>query len=311
MGCRWSGDRQSGLDDIAKKLDVPIWQLLGGKVRNKIQVYAWIGGDTPTDIETAARARLSQGYKHCKMNATGSIDWLDKPLLLSPTLDNLKAVNRVGLVAGLDFHGRLHAPMAKQLADMLGQLPAHQRPLFIEEPLLSEHPEAIARLSRQTSIPVALGERLYSRWDVKPFLQTGAVDILQPDLSHAGGISEVKRIANMAEAYDVAVAPHCPLGPIALAASMAIAASTQNFVIQEMSRGIHYNTEAGTEELGTYLTSNAQDVFAVREGGYVDVLEGPGLGIEIDESIVRSVSDDANPWPLQGFYGPDGAIREW
>ena len=245
------------------------------------------------------------------MNATGSVNWLDNPALLPPTLDRLKAVSRLGLTAGLDFHGRLHLPMAKQLAEMLTQLPAHERPLFIEEPLLSEHPEAIARLNQQTSIPVALGERLYSRWDIKPFLQSGAVDILQPDLCHAGGISEVKRIASMAEAYDVAIAPHCPLGPIALAASMAIGASTQNFVIQEMSRGIHYNTEAGDEELETYLEDKYKDVFTVREGGYVDVLDGPGLGIHIDEEAVRRISVNASPWPLQGFYGPDGAVREW
>ena len=244
------------------------------------------------------------------MNATGSMNWLDDPSSLTPTLDRLKTVRRVGLVVGLDFHGRLHLPMAKQLAHML-ELPAEERPFFIEEPLLSEHPEAIARLNQQTTIPIALGERLYTRWDVKPYLQAGAVDILQPDLSHAGGISEVKRIANMAEAFDVGIAPHCPLGPIALAASMAVAASTQNFVIQEMSRGIHYNAEAGNEELETYLADDSKSAFTVKEGGYIDVLEAPGLGIQIDEAMVRRISADAEPWPLQGFYGPDGEIREW
>ena len=244
------------------------------------------------------------------MNATGAVDWLDDPSELTPTLDRLQAVSRLGMTAGLDFHGRLHLPMAKQLVNMLAQLPVRERPLFVEEPLLSEHPEAISRLNQQSPIPIALGERLFSRWDIKPFLQSGGVDILQPDLSHAGGISEVKRIANMAEAYDVAIAPHCPLGPIALAASMAIATSTQNFVIQEMSRGIHYNTEAGSEELETYLTPSSKDVFTVRDG-FVNVLDKPGLGIEIDEDVVRKISADAQPWPLQGFEGPDGAVREW
>lgn len=245
------------------------------------------------------------------MNATGSLDWLDNPNLLPTTLERLRATTKLGLATALDFHGRLHLPMAKQLTDMLSQLSALESPLFIEEPLLSEHPEAIARLNQQARIPIALGERLYTRWDIKPFLQLGAVDILQPDLAHAGGISEVKRIGNMAEAFDVAIAPHCPLGPVALAASMAIAASTQNFVIQEMSRGIHYNVEAGEEELETYLAPDSKAVFAVKDGGFVDVLEGPGLGIQIDEDLVRQTSADARPWPLQGFYGPDGAIREW
>lgn len=113
--------------------------------------------------------------------------------------------------------------------------------MFIEEPLLSEHLSAIAALSKQTSIPIALGERLHSRWDVRPFLENGAVDILQPDVAHCGGISELKRIANMADTYDVGLAPHCPLGPIAFAACCQVAACTSNFVIQEMSVGIHYN----------------------------------------------------------------------
>ena len=287
-----------------------MWQLLGGKVRDKIKVYAWIGGDSPGDVEIAARARLAQGYRNCKMNATGAIDWLDNPSKLAPTLERLQVVSKLGMTAGLDFHGRLHLPMAKQLVDMLAQLPAHERPLFVEEPLLSEHPEAIARLNQQSTIPIALGERLYSRWDIKPFLQSGGVDILQPDLSHAGGISEVKRIASMAEAYDVAIAPHCPLGPIALAASMAVATSTQNFAIQEMSRGIHYNTEAGSEELETYLTDTSKQAFTVKDG-FVDVLSLKGLGIDIDERVVRSICADTRPWPLQGFYGEDSAVQEW
>lgn len=240
------------------------------------------------------------------MNATSDIDWLDDPEALDSAVSRLCAVKSLGLAVGLDFHGRLHKPMAKQLAARL----APHGPLFIEEPLLSEHVDAITALAGQTSVPIALGERLYTRWDVKPFLEKGAVDILQPDLAHAGGISEVRRIAAMAEAYDVAIAPHCPLGPIALAASMQIAATTQNFVIQEMSRGIHYNVEAGGEELETYLQPASKDVFGV-EDGYCKVLEGKGLGIEIDEEVMRRISQDTQPWALQGFTGADGALREW
>ena len=288
-----------------RRLGVPVYELLGGKVREKVQVYAWIGGDRPADVENAAKARLAQGLKCVKMNATDDVGWLDSPSVLDATVERLKTVKALGLDVGLDFHGRLHRPMAKQLARLLEPL----RPLFIEEPLLSEQLEGYKQLSAQTSIPIAMGERLYTRWDIKPFLEANAIDILQPDISHAGGITEVKKIATMAESYDVAIAPHCPIGPIALAACIQIDLSTPNFALQEMSLGIHYNVEAGEEDLNTYLLD--QSVFDIKEGGYVDALRGPGLGIEINEEVVRRISRDTVPWVTKEFYGPDGGLREW
>lgn len=199
----------------ARRMNVPIYQLLGGKVRNKVSVYAWIGGDRPSDVEAAAKSRYDQGFRAVKMNATEDIGWLDSPSVLTSSVERLKTVKALGMDAALDFHGRLHKPMAKQLAKALEPY----SPLFIEEPLLSEHPEGIKQISELTSCPIALGERLYSRWDVKRFLQgsqapltvnetptkpsaDASVDVLQPDISHCGGISEMKRIAAMAEAYD-------------------------------------------------------------------------------------------------------------
>jgi len=236
------------------------------------------------------------------MNATSSLAWLDSPASLLPTLTRLSAVRALGLDAALDFHGRLHKPMAKQLAALL----TPHTPLFIEEPLLSEHPSAIAALAQQTSIPIALGERLYSRWDVRPFLEAHAVDVLQPDVCHVGGISELKRIAGYAETYDVALAPHCPLGPVALAACMAVDAGAPNFAIQEMGLGIHYNE--GSADLTSYVKN--PEVFDVKDG-YVEVLQGPGLGIEVDEEWVRRESMEAKAWITPGFIGPGGEIREW
>jgi galactonate dehydratase len=238
------------------------------------------------------------------MNATEDVDWLDAPRALEATVERLKIVKGLGLDAALDFHGRLHKPMAKQLARAVE--PYH--PLFIEEPLLSEHPEAVKQLSALTTCPIALGERLYSRWDIKQFLHDASIDVLQPDVSHVGGISEIKKIASMAEAFDVAIAPHCPLGPISLAASIQVALSTPNFVIQEMSTGIHYNTEAGSYDLHSYLKDPT--VFDVHEG-YVDALTGPGLGIEVDEEEIRRVALSAAPWEPKQFHGIDGSIREW
>lgn len=176
----------SGLDQAlwdlkGKALNVPVWQMLGGAVRDQIPVYAWIGGDRPSDVVEAARVRKAQGFNCVKMNGTEDLGWLDSPKALDATVARLEAVKAEGMDAGLDFHGRVHKPMARQLARALEPL----RPLFIEEPLLSEHPEGIKQLSLQTTIPIALGERLYSRWDIKPFLEAASIDILQPDLSHA------------------------------------------------------------------------------------------------------------------------------
>ncbi|KAG8534103.1 uncharacterized protein KY384_000947 [Bacidia gigantensis] len=288
----------------ARRLDVPMYQLFGGKVRHKIKVYSWIGGDRPRDVEAAAKERWAQGFRAVKMNATEDVDWLDSPRALETSVERLKLVKAVGMDVGLDFHGRLHKPMAKQLAKALEP----HTPLFIEEPLLSEHHEGIKQLSQMTTIPIALGERLYSRWDAKKFLQDTSIDILQPDISHCGGISELRRMASMAEAYDVAVAPHCPLGPIALAACMQFAMATSNFVIQEMSLGIHYNTEAGEYDITNYVRDPS--VWTVKDG-YIDGLCGPGLGIEVNEAEVRQVAKTTPPWPPKGFTGPDGSIREW
>ncbi|EER45097.1 mandelate racemase/muconate lactonizing enzyme family protein [Histoplasma capsulatum H143] len=216
-------------------------------------------------------------------------------------VERLKAVKDLGLDAALDFHGRLHKPMAKQLAKLVEPY----QPLFIEEPLLSEHPEGIKHFSNQVTTPIALGERLYNRWDVKRFLENASVDVLQPDISHCGGISEIRRIAAMAEAYDVAIAPHCPLGPISLAASIQVDLTIPNFVIQEMSLGIHYNTEAGPYDITNYVTDPS--VFDVKDG-YVDALTKPGLGIDIDEDEVRSVAMTADSWAPKEFYGVDGGL---
>lgn len=253
-----------------------------------------------TDI--IRRARQAQGFTAVKMNATEDLGWLDNPSALQSSVDRLEMVKSLGLDAGIDFHGRVHKPMAKQLA---ARLETH-RPLFIEEPLLSENLEGIKAISQHISTPIALGERLHSRWDVKRFLESGAIDIIQPDVCHVGGISELRRIANMCEAYDIALAPHCPLGPVALAACVQVDAATANFAIQEMSLGIHYN--AGSQEITSYVKN--PEVWDIKNG-HIELLTGPGLGIEIDEEKVRRLTVGAEPWVSPGFIGPGGEVREW
>lgn len=247
-------------------------------------------------------ARKAQGFSAVKMNGTESLSWLDSPSALDSCVERLKAVKALGMDAGVDFHGRVHKPMAKQLAKALEPY----KPLFIEEPCLSEHIDVIESLSQLTSIPIALGERLHSRWDVRPFLEAGCVDILQPDVSHVGGISEMRRIAAMCETYDVALAPHCPLGPVALAACVQVDAVSANFAIQEMSLGIHYNV--GGQDLTSYTLN--PEVWKVTDG-YIGLPSGPGLGIEVDEEQVRRLAKVAEPWVSPSFVGPGGELREW
>jgi galactonate dehydratase len=297
----------SGLDQAlwdlkGRALGVPVWQLLGGRVRDRVECYAWIGGDKPDEVAEGARARKAQGFRALKMNATAELKWLASPRDLDAVVERAAAVKAEGLDIGLDFHGRVHKAMARRLAERLQEI----EPLFIEEPLLSENIEGLEQLSRMTNIPIALGERLFTRWDFKPFLERGIVDIIQPDLSHAGGISEVKRIAAMAEAYDVGLAPHCPLGPIAFAACLQVAVSTPNFVIEEMSLGIHYNTEG--HDLLSYLKDKT--VFALTDG-HVQAPMGPGLGIALDEALIRDLARDAKPWRNPIFRVPDGSFAEW
>ena len=297
-----SGLDQALWDIKGKTLGVPVWQLLGGKVRDKVQAYAWIGGDTPGEVVEQAQQRQVRGFHAVKMNATGALGRLDSPGLLDSAIERVARVKELGLDVAVDFHGRIHKPMARQLAVLLEPL----HPLFIEEPLLSDQPEAIKQIAAQTSIPIALGERLYNRWDFKPFLENAIIDVAQPDLAHAGGISECRRIAALAEAYDVAIAPHCPLGPIALAACVQLAVTTPNFVIQEMSLGIHYNTR--DHDLLTYLQDPG--VFDLKDG-MIGAPTGPGLGISMDEARVRQAASTPHRWRNPVWRGPDGSIREW
>jgi galactonate dehydratase len=296
-----AGFEQALWDLKGRVLGLPVWEMLGGRVRDKVRAYAWIGGDRPDEIGEAAKARAGQGFSAVKMNATAELDWIGTPRLFDEVVERVQAAQAAGMDVGLDFHGRVHRPMAKQLAKVLEPLGL----LFIEEPLLSENPEGLRQIAELVSTPIALGERLYSRWDFKPFFEMGAVDIIQPDLSHAGGILECRKIAAMAEAYDIAVAPHCPLGPLALAACLQLAACTPNVAIQEMSLGIHYNVGA---DLFTYCKQKAQLTPA---DGFLAVPTDSGLGVDIDEDVVRDLHKDRHRWRNPVWRHQDGTFAEW
>ncbi|MDZ4807101.1 MAG: galactonate dehydratase [Bacteroidota bacterium] len=299
-----AGIDQALWDIKGKFYNAPIHQLLGGKVRDSIQVYSWIGGDRPSEVRVAARAIMDFGFKALKMNATEELQFIDSFKKIDEAVKRVAAVREeVGLDVGIgvDFHGRVHKPMAKVLAKELE--PFHL--LFIEEPVLPENNEALREIVRHTSIPIATGERMYSRWDFKKLLIDGYVDIIQPDLSHAGGITECKKIISMAEAFDVAAAPHCPLGPIALAACLQVDATCFNVFIQEQSLGIHYNQQ---NDLLDYIVDKSVFNFA---DGYVKIPEGAGLGIEIDEAKVIEMAEIGHNWSNPVWRHKDNSVAEW
>ncbi len=299
-----SGIDQAMWDIKGKALGVPIYQLLGGAVRDRVRIYGWIGGDTPEALAAAAKKRVESGFTAVKMTICDQLEWIDSPRKVAEVGDKMAAMREaVGdeVLIGVDLHGRVHKGQAKAIARVLE--PYH--PFFLEELVLSENNDALKALHDFTSIPIATGERMYSRWDFKRILEQNAVDIVQPDLSHAGGITEVKKIATLAEAYDVAIAPHCPLGPISFAAALQIDFNCINALIQESSLGIHYNVGA---DLTDYLLD--ADGFGVRDG-YVPLMTRPGLGIEIDEDKVRAAAETGHNWKNPIWRNPDGSVTEW
>ncbi|MCB2007203.1 MAG: galactonate dehydratase [Burkholderiaceae bacterium] len=299
-----AGIDQALWDIKGKHLGVPVYELLGGRVRDRMKVYSWVGGDRPGDIVEGMQKLMEGGFDTFKLNGTEEMAMLDTPRAVDAAIAKVAGVrDALGMQVsfGLDFHGRVAAPMAKVL---LRELEPY-RPLFVEEPVLAEQAETYARLAEFTSIPLAAGERMYSRFEFKRVLQAGGIAILQPDLSHAGGITECHKIAAMAEAHDVAFAPHCPLGPVALAACLQIDFVAHNAVLQEQSMGIHYNQGA---ELLDYVV-NRQD-FRIDQG-HIHALPGPGLGVEVDEERVVAASRNAPDWRNPVWRHADGSIAEW
>lgn len=299
-----AGIDQALWDIKGKFYNAPVHQLLGGKARDSIKVYSWIGGDRPAEVGLAAQRMVEQGFLAVKMNATEELEYVDSYDKIDQAVKRIAAVREavganVGI--GIDFHGRVHKPMAKILAKELEQY----HPMFIEEPVLPENNEALREIANHVSIPIATGERMFSKWQFKTLLKDGYADIIQPDVSHAGGITECKKIISMAEAFDVAAAPHCPLGPIALAACLQVDATCHNAFIQEQSLGIHYNQGS---DLLDYLVDKT--VFKY-ENGYVKIPEKPGLGIEINENHVRKMAAIGHNWRNPVWRHNDGSVAEW
>jgi galactonate dehydratase len=285
----------SGIDmalwDIkGKALGVPVYELLGGPTRSRVRVYAHVRND-PERL----RQRKAEGFTAFKTNvldATKSGIVASRAFIAraEKAFAALREAGGDDVDIGIDFHGAISPQNAKLL------IKAYEpyQPMFIEEPVQCQNVDVMAEIARGTHLPIATGERIFTKWGFREILEKQAASILQPDLCHAGGITEVRLIAGMAEAYYAAIAPHNPLGPISLAAGIQVAASVPNFLCQEqVSLGEGY----------------LKKPFLVKEG-YVDIPTGPGLGIEVDEkALADRIGHD---WQNRETYDPrDGSVVDW
>ncbi len=299
-----AGIDQALWDIKGKVLNAPVYELLGGLVRDRMKMYSWVGGDRPADVIAGIKKLQAIGFNTFKLNGCEEMGLIDT----SKTVDAAVAVvaeireafgNEIEF--GLDFHGRVAAPMARILIKELEPY----RPLFIEEPVLAEQAEYYPKLAAMTHLPIAAGERMFSRFEFKRVFEAGGLSIVQPDLSHAGGITECVKIAAMAEAYDIGLAPHCPLGPLALASCLHVDFVSRNAVLQEQSMGIHYNQGA---ELMDYVLN--KDDFRFHDGYRLPPTK-PGLGVEVNEEMVIERSRNAPDWRNPVWRHADGAVAEW
>ncbi|MEY9850130.1 galactonate dehydratase [Streptacidiphilus sp. BW17] len=298
-----AGIDQALWDIAGKTYDAPVYGLLGGAVRERVRVYAWVGGDEPEELADGIAAQVEAGFTAVKMNACGRMS----PIATSAEVDGVLARAAAAREAlgperdmAIDCHGRFTPATARRILPELAQ----HRPLFVEEPVLPEHHHALASLVRASPVPLATGERIYTRVGFLPVLQAG-VAVVQPDPSHAGGISEVSRIASLADTYGALLAPHCPLGPIALAANLQLGFATPNLLIQEQSLGIHYNNDA---DLLSYVLDPEPFRFV---DGHALRTSLPGLGVTVDEAAVRAADRAGHRWRNPVWRQPDGTLAEW
>lgn len=300
-----SGIDQALHDLKAKALGIPLWQLLGGKARTRLRMYDHLGGGDSDSVydsasvrsfaEKAARSK-EDGFNAVKILAVGKTAPLEGLAALKEA-ERLMAAAREG--AGddmdimVDLHGRTTPAMAIQYAKVLEPY----RPYFIEEPTQPEDWEGTARVAKSTHVPIAAGERLVHRREFLPFLQSGAIAVAQPDVCHAGGLTEVKRIAALCDTFGVTMAPHNPLGPIATMVNIHLGFATPNFLIQEVMRSdVPWRDE---------IVKGVAPIVK----GYVEPNTVPGIGVEIDfEKAKQHPFVEVNP--IQ-WYHHDGSVADW
>jgi galactonate dehydratase len=300
-----SGIEQAMWDIKGKYHDAPVHELLGGACRDRIRMYGHIKkvaiekGNTIEQMVTSAKARKASGYTAVKYSIIPPIRNIDTLAAAEAVVERFSAVREaVGkeMDVAIDFHGRVSPAMAIRLAKALEPY----YPLFIEEPCLPENVDAMVRIARSTSIPIAAGERLFTKWGFREILEKQAVAVVQPDLCHAGGIFEGRKIAAMAELYYASVAPHNPLGPISLAACLQLDACIPNFLLQE-----HPAMDEGWDLGRGYLKQPFEIV-----DGHIAVPKGAGLGIELDDEAIQDKVYDGQ-WETPRLYHDDGSVADW
>ncbi len=295
-----SGIEQALWDIKGKHYGMPVYEMLGGAVRKAVRMYAGAGGATPQEAASSALARKEQGFTAVKMGVDAPCRIVDTAAFIEGHVERISAMrqalgNEVDIA--IDFHGRISPAMAIRMAKALEPY----YPMFIEEPCLPENVDCMVRIAHSTTIPIATGERVFTRWGFRELLEKQAVSVVQPDLCHAGGIFEARKIAAMAEVYYAGIAPHNPLGPVSLAACLQLDTCTPNFLIQE------HPGMADKWDLGEgYL----REPFVV-ENGYIRVPKSPGLGIELDEDVIaqRCYPGDWDTPKLT--HEDDGSFAEW
>ncbi len=284
-------------DILGKSLGVPVWQLLGGNVRDKIRVYTHFRGETPEEFGASAGALAARGFTAMKTCPFKQVHVVDHYSVVEAAAANVAAAREAvgnGVDIMLDFHGRVSPTMAMWMEEAMR--PSH--PFFIEEPVLPENVEALAQFTRKSHTPIATGERLFTKWAFREVLEKGAATILQPDPCICGGIFETRQIASMAECWYAAVAPHNPYGPLNFAACLQIDACIPNFLVQEFIDPIGLGNG--------YLKTPY-----VVEDGYIAVPTAPGLGVEIDEDFVRAHLITEQSDPGRWFHADDGSVADW
>jgi galactonate dehydratase len=299
-----AGIDQALWDIAGQAYGAPVHALLGGPLRDRARVYAWVGGDEPAELTDAIAAHVEAGMTAVKMNASGRLSPVPTAAEVNDVVRRVSAAREAlgdDRDVAIDLHGRASLPAARMILPAVAPL----RPMLVEEPLVPEQTHLLGDLVRCSPVPVATGERLYDRSGFLPALQAG-VSVVQPDLSHAGGISEVRRIAALAETFGALLAPHCPLGPIALAASLHVAFATPNFLIQEQSMGIHYHSAEA--DLLSYVADPAPLQIV---DGHIARWDRPGLGITIDEAAVRRADAAGHAWRNPVWRHEDGSFAEW
>lgn len=292
-----SGIEMALWDIHGKRLGVPVWQLLGGRVRDRIRVYTHFGGNSPEEFAANARRLVERGFTAMKTCPFKQVHIVDHYSVVEQAAANVAAAREAvgnGVDIMLDFHGRVSPTMAMWMEEAIR--PYH--PLFIEEPVLPENVEALAQFTRKARTPIATGERLFTKWAFRDVLEKGAASIVQPDPCICGGIWEARQIASLAECWYAAVAPHNPYGPLNFAACLQIDACTPNFLVQE------YIDPIG---LGNgYLKTE----YTVKDG-YIDIPTLPGLGVEVDEEAVRAAQFTEQFDPGRWFHTDDGSVADW